>query len=192
MDPYQLLGVHPQSPREEIEQAFQRAAHVNHPNNGGDPQRFAAIVEAYKRITESLPPSTQPRPAPQQSQVKSETYILGPKINAIKGHNAKSTLVSKLIALGLATTASLISSYMFNGFSLSVTGILISALLGLGTFFLYDDLFVAFFKKNSRIFLYFAGIGLVTWPIYVGFAFLIVGTSLALKEKIKEKVSRLP
>ena len=49
---YKLLGVAPGSSKEELRKAFYRLAKANHPDQGGDPDQFRAMMEAYTRLTQ--------------------------------------------------------------------------------------------------------------------------------------------
>ena len=50
-----MLGVRPGAPRSEVVEAFRRFALRHHPDRGGDPARFHAGVDAYRRLTRSEP-----------------------------------------------------------------------------------------------------------------------------------------
>ncbi len=60
MRPHDVLGVRPGATRPEVTEAFRRFARVHHPDRGGDPRRFRAGVEAYRRLLGAPPPE---RPA---------------------------------------------------------------------------------------------------------------------------------
>ena len=59
-----MLGVRPEATRHEVMDAFRRYAMVHHPDRGGDPTRFQAGVDAYRRLTgaSSLATATTPGP----------------------------------------------------------------------------------------------------------------------------------
>ena len=48
---YKLLGVQPGAGKEEIRKAFYKLAKQNHPDQGGDPEKFREMMEAYSRLT---------------------------------------------------------------------------------------------------------------------------------------------
>ena len=48
--PHELLGVAPGASRAEVTAAFRRFALRNHPDRGGDPERFRTGTEAYRRL----------------------------------------------------------------------------------------------------------------------------------------------
>ena len=50
MHPHEVLGLRPGASRAEVAAAFRRFALRNHPDRGGDPARFQAGVEAYRRL----------------------------------------------------------------------------------------------------------------------------------------------
>lgn len=50
VDPYEVLGVDPETPWPEIVTAFREAAHVTHPDHGGDPDLFRAVMSAFDRL----------------------------------------------------------------------------------------------------------------------------------------------
>mmetsp|Transcript_34307 Transcript_34307/g.110169 ORF Transcript_34307/g.110169 Transcript_34307/m.110169 type:complete len:202 (-) Transcript_34307:370-975(-) len=52
MDPYAVLGVSRGASAEEIKKAYRRLALREHPDKGGDPERFKLINEAYSTLTE--------------------------------------------------------------------------------------------------------------------------------------------
>ena len=56
MQAHEVLGVSPTAGRTEVTEAFRRFALRHHPDRGGDPARFQAGVEAYRRLTGSRPP----------------------------------------------------------------------------------------------------------------------------------------
>lgn len=55
MPAHDVLGVRPGATRREVTEAFRRFALRNHPDHGGDPDRFQAGVDAYRRLTDSPP-----------------------------------------------------------------------------------------------------------------------------------------
>ena len=65
MEPHEILGVRPGAGRREVTDAFRRFALGNHPDRGGDPARFQAGVDAYRRLTGTEPraPSAASTPA---------------------------------------------------------------------------------------------------------------------------------
>ncbi len=50
----------PGASRSEVVEAFRRFALHHHPDRGGDPARFQAGVDAYRRLTGSRPPGSAP------------------------------------------------------------------------------------------------------------------------------------
>ena len=56
MQAHEVLGVSPAASRHEVTEAFRRFALRHHPDRGGDPVRFQAGVDAYRRLTGSRPP----------------------------------------------------------------------------------------------------------------------------------------
>ena len=55
MEPHDVLGVRPGAGRREVTEAFRRFALHNHPDRGGDPSRFQAGVDAYRRLLGTAP-----------------------------------------------------------------------------------------------------------------------------------------
>ena len=53
MQPHEVLGVGPGASRPEVTDAFRRFALRHHPDRGGDPDRFQAGVDAYRRLVGS-------------------------------------------------------------------------------------------------------------------------------------------
>lgn len=51
MPPGDVLGVAPGASPREVRAAFRRLAAAHHPDRGGDPDRFRAGVDAYRRLT---------------------------------------------------------------------------------------------------------------------------------------------
>ena len=49
---YKLLGVAPGASKEEIRKSFYKLAKQNHPDQGGDPDKFREMMEAYSRLTQ--------------------------------------------------------------------------------------------------------------------------------------------
>ena len=45
-----MLGVRPGATRQEVTEAFRRFALDHHPDRGGDPARFQAGLDAYRRL----------------------------------------------------------------------------------------------------------------------------------------------
>ena len=60
MPPGDVLGVAPGASPREVRAAFRRFATAHHPDRGGDPDRFRAGVDAYRRLTGT---TTVPAPA---------------------------------------------------------------------------------------------------------------------------------
>ncbi|MDP8937945.1 MAG: J domain-containing protein [Actinomycetota bacterium] len=54
-DPNDLLGVAPGATPAEVTAAFRRFALRNHPDRGGDPDRFRAGADAYRRLVGRAP-----------------------------------------------------------------------------------------------------------------------------------------
>jgi hypothetical protein len=52
---HDVLGVRPGATPDEVTRAFRRFALGNHPDRGGDPARFQAGVDAYRRLTVGHP-----------------------------------------------------------------------------------------------------------------------------------------
>ena len=50
MQPHEVLGVRPGASRADVTDAFRRFALRHHPDRGGDPARFQAGVDAYRRL----------------------------------------------------------------------------------------------------------------------------------------------
>ena len=50
MDPYEVLGVSPGTPEEDVKKAYRKLAMKHHPDKGGDPEQFKKIQSAYDRI----------------------------------------------------------------------------------------------------------------------------------------------
>lgn len=48
---YRVLGVHPGASPAEIKAAYRRKAHENHPDRGGCPAKFRAVVQAYEALS---------------------------------------------------------------------------------------------------------------------------------------------
>lgn len=51
MNDYQTLGVKPGASDEEIKKAYRKAAIQNHPDKGGDPEKFKKINDAYYNLS---------------------------------------------------------------------------------------------------------------------------------------------
>ena len=56
INPWAILNVHRASTTEECRQAYYAAARANHPDVGGDPERFKLISQAWTILT--LPPKS--------------------------------------------------------------------------------------------------------------------------------------
>jgi len=52
MDPYAVLGVSRGASAEEIKKAYRRLALKEHPDKGGDPEKFKAIAQAYAVLSD--------------------------------------------------------------------------------------------------------------------------------------------
>ena len=53
MQPHDVLGVTPGATAREVTEAFRRFALRNHPDRGGDAERFQAGADAYRRLLAS-------------------------------------------------------------------------------------------------------------------------------------------
>ena len=60
MRPHDVLGVSPAATPSEVTAAFRRFALRNHPDRGGDPERFRAGAEAYRRLLAGAGPAAGP------------------------------------------------------------------------------------------------------------------------------------
>ena len=60
--PHDVLGVEPGATDAEVSAAFRRFALRNHPDRGGDPERFRAGTEAYHRLLGRAGRPSAPRP----------------------------------------------------------------------------------------------------------------------------------
>jgi len=49
-NPYVILGLHPEAPTEVVEAAYRALAKKNHPDLGGDEEKFKRISKAYQEI----------------------------------------------------------------------------------------------------------------------------------------------
>ena len=47
---HEVLGVRPGATQPEVRAAFRRLASRHHPDRGGDPERFRAVLDAYHRL----------------------------------------------------------------------------------------------------------------------------------------------
>lgn len=54
MNPYRVLGVPNNTPVAECKKAYRRLSRQYHPDNGGDPDKFAEINKAYSLIEEGI------------------------------------------------------------------------------------------------------------------------------------------
>jgi hypothetical protein len=75
-DPHQILGVPRHATAEQIRAAYRRLARELHPDVCADPdaaRRFAAVAEAYERLTD--PQLSPPRPRPAASGDASEDEV---------------------------------------------------------------------------------------------------------------------
>lgn len=55
MNPYQILGVEPNTTPEEVKRAYRKLASKHHPDKGGNDEQFKLVQEAYERITNPQP-----------------------------------------------------------------------------------------------------------------------------------------
>ncbi len=62
MQPHDVLGVRPGATAREVTEAFRKFALRNHPDRGGDPERFRAGAEAYRRLMATARPNGTARP----------------------------------------------------------------------------------------------------------------------------------
>lgn len=53
MNPYEVLGITPESTPEEIKAAYRKAARANHPDHGGDLEKFKQVQQAYEELTDA-------------------------------------------------------------------------------------------------------------------------------------------
>jgi DnaJ-class molecular chaperone len=53
MDPYKVLGVQKGGSDKDIKQAYRKLAMKNHPDKGGDAEKFKEVAEAYETLSNS-------------------------------------------------------------------------------------------------------------------------------------------
>ena len=51
MNPYEVLGINKDATESEIKKAYHKLAIKNHPDKGGDPEKFKQVAEAYEILT---------------------------------------------------------------------------------------------------------------------------------------------
>lgn len=61
-DPYQILGVRKEAPEAVVEAAYKELVKEKHPDNGGNPEEFKKVKQAYEAIT-SEATNTQTTPS---------------------------------------------------------------------------------------------------------------------------------
>jgi curved DNA-binding protein CbpA len=66
--PYEVLGVDPDADETEVDRAYRRRVKEAHPDQGGSPEAFQAVRDAYEAITsgEAAPPARDVRDAPSE------------------------------------------------------------------------------------------------------------------------------
>jgi DnaJ-class molecular chaperone len=64
MDYYQTLGVTRESSKDDIKKAFRKLAMKEHPDKGGDPEKFKKIAEAYEVLSDDQKRQEYDNPAP--------------------------------------------------------------------------------------------------------------------------------
>tara|TARA_R100000808_G_C2140463_1_gene148288 strand:- start:277 stop:924 length:648 start_codon:yes stop_codon:yes gene_type:complete len=67
-DPYKVLGLNPGASKDEIKKAYRKLALENHPDHGGNEDRFKQINEAYSILTGKSKPKQQGWDRPPQHQ----------------------------------------------------------------------------------------------------------------------------
>lgn len=50
INPYRVLGVTPTTPKEQIKKAYLRLCKINHPDAGGNQEKFIEIKQAWEMI----------------------------------------------------------------------------------------------------------------------------------------------
>lgn len=71
MNYYEVLGVSPTATADEIKRAYRRLASQHHPDKGGDTQKFQAVEEAYRILSDPDARAEHDNPRPQFSQHRS-------------------------------------------------------------------------------------------------------------------------
>lgn len=61
---YDILGVSPGSPKDEIKKAYRKLAATHHPDKGGDEEKFKKINEAYEILSGKRTPPKQQQQNP--------------------------------------------------------------------------------------------------------------------------------
>jgi DnaJ-class molecular chaperone len=51
MNPYEVLGINKDATESDIKKAYRKLAIKNHPDKGGDPEKFKQVAEAYEILT---------------------------------------------------------------------------------------------------------------------------------------------
>ena len=67
-DPYKVLGLNPGASKDEIKKAYRKLALENHPDHGGNEDRFKQVNEAYSILTGKSKPKQQGWDKPPQHQ----------------------------------------------------------------------------------------------------------------------------
>jgi len=69
INPYEILGVKPDASEKEIKKAYRKLALKNHPDHGGDEEKFKQINEAYTALTNKDNLFSNVRHPPQHSTI---------------------------------------------------------------------------------------------------------------------------
>ena len=84
MHPHEVLGLRPGASRAEVAAAFRRFALRNHPDRGGDPARFQAGVEAYRRLMRPERPGNVVFHRRTRRRVASLVRLAGRRVSAFR------------------------------------------------------------------------------------------------------------
>jgi DnaJ-class molecular chaperone len=70
MSPWDVLGLPPGAPPDEIKKAYKALARKHHPDKGGDPEEFKRISKAYEEALNPPPPQMHPMFHHQPQQIR--------------------------------------------------------------------------------------------------------------------------
>lgn len=179
-NPYEILQVSPDASPAQIEEAFRRRASHQHPSKGGDPHKFATLVQAYKTIQVAHQDAATGAAATRDPSTSSQPpeWVLAPKGKATRLAKTKMRSYHTALVVGGTTSLLLLPGALWILLFRTFTApLLLAATLPLITSLIFSrEIFLSLFFHRTRTATLAAGFALLGWFLWLpaGAAMLIL------------------